>query len=277
MAPVETRQAQQPTELYCEATHLRYLQAGERGPAVVLLHGWSAFKELWWSTLCALAPHTRAFAPDMPGHGGSTLGDCRRMEHLVERIDRFIAARGLDSIILIGHSMGGNAAVELALRRPQLVQRLVLVAPAADVARLPLYTRAYLDASHGWTVLRLSMIAQHYLGVYGQRIPHNHGGGLVLPALRRFAYHARHDAVGLRATLDALFANPIGSRMTDIRMPTLVITGQFDPLVPPALSRRVAKAIPGAQFAVVPGAGHNPMDERPHEFERILLEFLDVK
>ena len=71
-----------------------------------------------------------------------------------------------------------------------------------------------------------------------------------------------------------LFANPIGARMTAVQAPTLVISGEFDPLVPPALSRRVAEAIPGARYAVVRRAGHNPMDERPRAFERVLLEFL---
>jgi pimeloyl-ACP methyl ester carboxylesterase len=59
-------------------------------------------------------------------------------------------------------------------------------------------------------------------------------------------------------------------------VPTLVISGEFDPLVPPALSRRVAEAIPGARYAEIRGAAHNPMDERPREFTRILLDFLDL-
>jgi len=71
-----------------------------------------------------------------------------------------------------------------------------------------------------------------------------------------------------------MFANPIGPRMAEVRVPTLVISGEFDPLVPPPLSQQVAHTIPGARYAVVRGAAHNPMDERPREFARILLDFL---
>ena len=61
----------QPAEAFCEKTRLSYIETGAAGPTVVFLHGWSAFKELWWATLLALAPHAHAYALDMPGHGDS--------------------------------------------------------------------------------------------------------------------------------------------------------------------------------------------------------------
>jgi pimeloyl-ACP methyl ester carboxylesterase len=255
---------------------MAYLHAGEAGPAVVLLHGWSAFKEIWWSTMQALAPRVRVFAPDMPGHGDTPLKGSSRMDLIAARVAQFCAARRLDQIMLAGHSMGGNVALELALARPDLVRRLVLADPAADPASMPSYTRSYLNSSRGWAALRASMALARPLSLVGARVPHAHGGGIVLPALRRVSYWARHDADALRAVLDGLFANPIGARLAEVHQPTLVITGEFDPLVPPALSKRVAEAIPGARFEVVRGAAHTPMDERPREFARILLEFFDI-
>lgn len=268
--------ALKPVESFCQATNMAYLHAGERGPAVVLLHGWSAFKEIWWSTMLALAPHARVYAPDMPGHGDTPLQGSVRMGHIAERVGRFCAARGLGEIALVGHSMGGNVALELALARPDMVRRLALADPAAEPAGMPLYTRSYLDRSRGWAALRASLALARPLSQVGGRVPHNHSGGIVLPALRRVSYWARHDADALRALLDGLFANPIGPRLAEVRQPTLVISGEFDPLVPPALSRRVAQAIPGARYAVIRGAAHTPMDERPREFARVLLEFLEV-
>jgi len=243
---------------------------------VVLLHGWSAFKELWWSTLLALAPHSRAFAPDMPGHGGSPLHGSIRMDLVARRVADFCAAHNLESITLVGHSMGGNVALELALARPDLVRQLVLVDPAAQTKDLPLFTRSYLDEVVGWAALRTSMALARRVGIVGQWVPHDHKGGLMLPALRRVTYLARHDADALRALLDGLFANPIGARLAAVRVPTLVISGEFDPLVPPALSQRVADAIPGARYMVIRGAAHNPMDERPREFAQALLDFLNL-
>jgi 3-oxoadipate enol-lactonase len=268
------RTTDQPVESFCETTRLSYLTAGASGPVVLLLHGWSAFKEIWWSTLAALAPHARVFAPDMPGHGDSPLHGSVRMGQIAARIADFCAARRLDSIVLAGHSMSGNVALELALARPDLVRRLVLVDPAAQTKDLPLYTRSYLGAERGWAALRVGLALARPLALVGQHVPHAHSGGFVLPALRRVAYMTRHDASALRVLLDNLFANPIDGRLADVRVPTLVISGEFDPLVPPALSRRVADAIPGARYAVIRGTAHNPMDERPREFARVLLEFL---
>ncbi len=265
-----------PAEAFCNITNLSYLQAGDGGPAVVLLHGWGAFKEIWWSTLLALAPYVRAYAPDMPGHGDSPLQGNIRMSHLAARIAQFCAARGLERFALVGHSMGGNVALELVLARPDLVERLVLADPAAQPSDLPAYTRSYLGPATGWAALRASIALARPLSLVGYRVPHAHGGGVVLPALRRAAYMARHDAAALRALLEGLFANPIGRRLAEVRAPTLVISGEFDPLVPPVLSQRVAAAIPGARYAVIRGAAHTPMDERPREFARLLLEFLNI-
>jgi 3-oxoadipate enol-lactonase len=265
-----------PVEAFCEKTRLSYIEAGASGPTIVLLHGWSAFKELWWSTLLALAPHAHAYAPDMPGHGDSPLLGSASMRQIAERIERFCAMRGDDRIVLVGHSMGGNIALELTLARPDLVERLVLVDAAVQPAEMPMYTRSYLDQTFGWAVLRTSMAAARQIGLVGRFVPHVHQGGVVLPALRRVTYMARHDADALRTLLDSLFENPIGPRLAEVRVPTLVISGEFDPLVPPPLSRRVAAAIPGARFTVIRHAAHNPMDERPREFNAVLLDFLGL-
>jgi pimeloyl-ACP methyl ester carboxylesterase len=267
----------QPVEAFCEETRLSYIEAGAVGPTVVLLHGWSAFKELWWSTLLALAPHAHAYAPDMPGHGDSPLLGSISMRQIAERIERFCAMRGDDRVVLVGHSMGGNIALELTLARPDLVEQLVLVDAAVQPAEMPMYTRSYLDQTFGWAVLRTSMAAARQISLVGRFVPHTHQGGVVLPALRRVMYMARNDANAMRVLLDRLFENPIGPRLADLRVPTLVISGEFDPLVPPPLSRRVAAAIPGAQFAVIRRAAHNPMDERPREFNAVLLDFLGLQ
>jgi pimeloyl-ACP methyl ester carboxylesterase len=267
----------QPVEAFCEETHLSYIEAGAAGPTVVLLHGWSAFKELWWSTLLALAPHAHAYAPDMPGHGDSPLLGSTSMRQIAERIERFCTIRGDNRIMLVGHSMGGNIALELTLARPDLVEQLVLVDAAVQPAEMPVYTRSYLDQTFGWAVLRTSMAAARQISLVGRFVPHAHQGGVVLPALRRVTYMARNDADAMRVLLDRLFENPIGPRLADVRVPTLVISGEFDPLVPPLLSQHVAAAIPGAQYAVIRRAAHNPMDERPREFNAVLLDFLGLQ
>jgi 3-oxoadipate enol-lactonase len=274
MSDVATQQAGPTTHF--DARHgLSYLRAGDGGQAVVLLHGLGAFKELWWSTLLALAPHYRAFAPDMPGHGDSPLAHKGQMAGMAQLIAEFCADHGLERIALVGHSMGGNVALELALLRPDLVERLVLVDAAANAPGLmPLPVNPLLCVTYGWPVLRISQQIRRIMEPLGRRVSHTHGGGWVRPLLRRQAYAATLDPAGQYALLQGLFANPLLERVAGLRVPTLVVSGQLDTLIPLAHSRRLAKIIPKARLAIIPGAIHNPMDERPRAFARILLGFL---
>jgi pimeloyl-ACP methyl ester carboxylesterase len=266
----------QPTEAFCDATQLSYLQIGAGANAFLLLHGIGASKEIWWSAMIALAPLGRIFALDLPGHGHSPLLAAASMAQIATRAADFCDAQGLTAITLIGHSMGGNIALELVLARPALVRRLVLADPAAQAAELPIYTNSTrANSFYRWAALRTSMMLGQRVGRVGRFVPRWLRGGFVLPALRRASYLARHDVGAMHQQLDSLVANPIGARLAEVRAPTLVISGELDPLVPPAHSRRVAEAIAGARYAVVRRAGHNPMDERPREFEQILLNFFE--
>lgn len=266
----------QPTEAFCHTARLSYLHIGSTGPTIVLLHGWGAFKELWWATLTALAPYARLFAIDMPGHGQSPIDNTRRMEHIAQRVEQFCIAQQVEKMVLVGHSMGGNAAIELTLRQASLVQSLVLVDAAANTGQMPLYIRSYRNNMITWSILRLGVLLTKQFQPIGKQVPHLHGGGIIRPALRRIAYHADHDVTALHILLHNLMSNPINTRLADIQVPTLVISGQFDTLVPPAMSRATAKAIPGAQYQVIPGSSHNPMDEKPIDFVRVLAQFLHL-
>lgn len=263
-----------PTEAFCDVSRLCYsvIGAGER--AIVLLHGWGDTKEIWRATLAALAARARVFALDLPGHGGSPRDGAERMRHVAARAAAFCAAQGIDQIALVGHSMGGNVALELTLTHPHLVERLTLVAPAALVAAMPPYTRFYLHDWYGWAALRASLLFFRGIDTLAHQWRPIASMERILPGLRRSAYAAHHDPEGLHRLLNGLFANSLEGRLDQVRVPTLVISGDLDAVVPAALSRQVASAIPGAQFILMRGALHHPMDEQPEAFQRVLLEFL---
>ncbi len=260
---------------YHDRHGIGYLTAGTTGPAIVFLHGWGAFKELWWSTLRDLGRDYRCFALDMPGHGESQIGRADRIEAIAELVATFCYDLDLTAITLVGHSMGGSVAVELTLRYPELVQRLALIDAAVDAYRMPAYTRTYLLPTVGWTTFRLTQAIGRTFRPLGRRIPHEHGGGWIRPWLRRASYLATFDPEGLYRILRSLFATRADDRLQQIRAPVLVMTGQFDSLAPPAHARRLAAAIPGAQYVMIPASLHNPMDERPRAFTRELRRFLE--
>lgn len=263
------------TESFCDASRLCYSVAGAGKRAVVLLHGWADTKEIWRSTLAALASRARVFALDLPGHGGSPRDGAERMQHVAARAATFCDAQGIDRIALVGHSMGGNVALELTLTHPHLVERLALAAPAALVSAMPPYTRFYLHNRYGWAALRASLFFYRGIDALSRHWRPIAGLERILPGLRRSAYAKRHDPEGLRRLLTGLFANSLEDRLDQVRVPTLVISGNLDVIAPAKLSRRVASAIPGAQFILIRGALHHPMDEQPEAFQRVLLEFLD--
>jgi pimeloyl-ACP methyl ester carboxylesterase len=197
------------------------------------------------------------------------------MPSLAELMLAFCGARGLTTVTLVGHSMGGNIALELTLLCPQLVSHLVLVDAASDMQlRVATEIDPALWNTYGWPALRLGQQIRRLMRPLGESIPHQHGGGLLRPFLRRQAIASTHDPEAQLALIAGLFSNPIGERAKLVQCPTLVVSGQFDSLVPAAASRRLAASIHGARYAEIPGAMHNPMDERPALFERVLLTFL---
>lgn len=256
------------------ARDMAFLQAGDSGPVVVMLHGWGAFKELWWSTLRSLGRDHRCYAIDFPGHGGSPIGRADSIAGLAEAVAGFCDDLGLREFVLMGHSMGGSVACEIALRRPELVRRLVLVDAAVDAHLMPSFSRAYLLPRSGWALFRLMLLGARISSPIGARVPDEHGGGWVRPWLRRGSRLAGFEPEPLYRLYRSLFAARAGESLRRIAVPTLVVSGQLDTVVPPSHSRRVAQIIPGARYVEIPGALHNPMDERPRSFERAVRTFL---
>lgn len=254
---------------------LSYLEAGS-GTAVLLLHGWAAFKEIWWGTLRALAPRYRGVALEWPGHGTSpALEQVRGLDDLVELAARACAELGLAQVVAVGHSLGGRVAALLALAHPDLVTRLVLVDAALDPAYLAPFCRRMLELRAVERSVRLSRRLSAALRRVVASVPHEHGGGLIRPLLRRIYFNGLADPRALHAYVTALYAESLDQRLSAIRQPTLVVTGARDPLVHPAQARRAAQTIPQARLCVIPGAFHTPMDEQPAAFQRALLDFLE--
>jgi pimeloyl-ACP methyl ester carboxylesterase len=258
-----------------ESLGISYLCAGDHGPVVVLLHGWGAFKELWWMTLRDLGRDHRCFALDFPGHGGSPIRGTDTIIRLADAVAAFCDDLGLREIALFGHSMGGCVAAELALRRPDLLRGLILVDAAVDAQHMPPYAHTYLHPQVGWPALRVSQMLGRAFRPLGRRVPHEHGGGWLRPWMRRASYLATFDPDGLHRQLRSLFASQGGDRLAQIAAPTMVISGQLDAVVPAPLSRRLTTRIPGARYVEIPAAMHNPMDERPQAFCRVARGFLD--
>ncbi|HVR43262.1 MAG TPA: alpha/beta fold hydrolase [Thermoanaerobaculia bacterium] len=232
--------------------HSFWVREGGRGTPVVLLHGLSGSSRWWDRNLDALSERHRVLAVDLVGFGrnrrlvGSRLP--LSFEETAALLGRWLDGDPAEPVHLVGHSMGGLAAIELAARRPDRVRSLTLVASTG----VPFV----LDPQPHLAALRHPPIE---LIRFGPR--------LALDALR-----AGPASIAL-ASARLLLADARDA-MSRIRMPTLLVWGESDPIVPLRYAHAIREWIPHARLEVVEGAGHVPMWDRAREFDRLLLRFL---
>jgi len=246
------------------------------GPAILFICGYSADNLYWNLQLEAFSHDFTVIVFDNRGIGWSSRG---REAFAIERFARD-AAGLLDTLEIphahvVGHSMGGMIAQELALRHPQRVDRLVL---AGTMARLPAAGRfagpQWADILEKCGVEAFARTAM--LRSYSQRFFEERWKDAV--ALRDvYVAHLRAiplDPDMLRAQYEAILAHDTSTRMGEIRAPTLVIVGREDTLAPPSLSHELARGIPGARLEILDSAAHALNIEAPDAFNRAVERFL---
>ncbi len=226
-----------------------YYRVAGRGAVVLLVHGLSGSAQWWSKTLPALAAYYRVYALDLAGFGGSQAGEPFELQTASNQIITFLDGLGLEKASLVGHSMGGFIVADLAAHHPERVEKLALV----DAAALP-FEDGLLEMGLG-------------LALAVWKIP-----PAFWPVFLADAYRAGPRTLWRAAT--ALLAADIACDLGLIQADTLVIWGQQDHLVPLSLGLELARRLPQARLEIIPRAAHNPMLERPVEFNRLLLDFL---
>ena len=257
------------------------IDVGE-GPVVVLVHGLGGNWQNWLEVIPALheAGH-RAIALDLPGFGHSEMPrDPISIPGYALTIDAVVDALGVEGpVAVVGNSMGGFIAAELAISRPQRVERLVLVSAAAlwnEQARArPLVVASKVSRFYaplivsGWEVIaRLPRLRNEALKSAGIRNPTRISAPLAYELLSGAGKPGFVDA------LQALYDYRIRDRLPEIACPTLVVWGADDPLVPLRHAFEYEDLIPDARATVFPQTGHAPMLEQPERFNAALLSFL---
>ncbi|MFC7137082.1 alpha/beta fold hydrolase [Halobaculum litoreum] len=271
-----------------DGVRVRYHVAGEGrdGVPVVLLHGGGLDEAAlsWRETFPALADVRPVYALDWPGYGGSDRPDAPySIPYYRDTLAGFLDAVGLDRVALVGVSMGGGAALGYTLDAPDRVDRLVLVDSYGLGGRIPggplgyLFTRLPFVTDLAWAALRRSRLLLWVAlrGIVGS-------GDAVTPALLDDAVRAvrRGDAGRSFTAFQRSEVGPTGlrtnyvDRLPDLTVPTLVVHGEADPLVPVAWAVRAGTLIPDATTRVLPDCGHWPPRECPDRFLELVEEFL---
>jgi 3-oxoadipate enol-lactonase len=238
------------------------------GPPVVLVHGYPLDGAMWSGVARAMSGRFRVLKPDLPGRGETAAPSDGSIEGHAD----FLAAI-LDGLAvpagLAGFSMGGYAALALARRRPQWLRALALVdtrASADDEAGRARRDEAIaLVRAQGVAPIAEAMVPRLLS-------PASLEKGDLVERLRRIILRQTADTVA--ADLSAMRDRPDArSSLPQIGVPTLVLVGEEDALTPPADSRLMAEAIPGAKLVAVPEAGHLAPMERPGAVATALGDF----
>lgn len=250
-----------------------YVEAGA-GEPVVLIMGFSGDHTAWGLVFRALAAHHRVIAFDNRGAGRTDAPDAPYSIPMMAG-DTFglMDALSVESAHLIGVSMGGMIAQEMALARPLRVRSLHL---GGTLARPDAYLLA-LNAS--WREMRLALGREAMLRALGPwlfaRVTYEERPELVEAAVQNLvASLSPQPLVGFLRQSQAVAAHDTSERLVAIRCPTLVSVGEEDILTPPRFSRELAALIPGAMLRVLPRAGHGHFLERADLFAPLSLDFV---
>ncbi len=244
------------------------------GTPLLFLHGIGGNRRNWSDQLRALQPRWRAAAWDARGYGDSEDGpDDSRFGDFAADALRVLDHLAAPRAIVVGLSMGGLIAVDLAQRAPERIAALVLCDTSPGLRRnmSPEELERFLDARRrplleGRTPAEIA--PELARGLVGPETPPDRVALLVdslsrlrpRPYLRTIEVVSRHDEAYDLAAIAA---------------PTLVICGEADRLTPPAIGRALAAAIPGATYAEIPRAGHPSNLEQPAAFNAALMAFLE--
>lgn len=211
-------------------------------------------------------------ALDQRNHGDSPHDPVMNYEVMAADVAEFVNAQGVGPVMLVGHSMGGKAAMEFGLRYPGLVEKLVVV----DIAPkgYPPWHEGILEALCG---LDLSAFTtrRRIEEALAHSIPELAVRQFLLKNLRQEAdgaYHWRFGLAGIRANYPTLAGNL--SAVGQFRGPTLFIAGSLSDYINPSDLAWIRQAFPGAEMAIIDGAGHWVHAEAPDRFTQVLVHFL---
>ena len=250
---------------------LEYDDVGKVTP-LLMIHGYPLDRTLWRSQIEGLQGVARLIAPDLRGFGQS--GDAPEtmtMDDYASDLKALVDSLSLEQVVLCGLSMGGYVAFAFLAQYPQAVKGLILAntraAADSEQAREGRYASVKRAFDEGVPSIAEAMLPKMLTEDTLANRP------ILVTDVRSMM--ARQRATGVAAALRGMAARPDrGEALGSIDVPTLIITGGADALIPVSESEAMAKAIPGSRLVVIPGAAHLSNVEKPEAFNTAVEEFL---
>jgi len=252
---------------------LAFDRKGPPGHPVLLLHGIGGGRAIWAGTLDALAlAGYDAMALDLPGYGGSQGTAPGGVEHMANSVIGMLDELRLPSVALVGHSMGGMVAQEIAAIAPQRLSALVLACTSSA------FGKPDGKWQEGFVAQRLAPLDQGLgmLGLAARLVP-SMTGPRADPAGLALAHQvmAAVPEATYRRVLTAIAAFDRRASLGQISVPTLCLCAELDQTAPPEMMRRMAERIAGAKYLEIAMGGHIANVEQPRAFNQALIDFLN--
>lgn len=253
-----------------------YLEAGS-GEPVVLVHGGGAGADAfgnWTTTIAELSKRYRVFALDMIGFGKTEVPADPAYVYSQEARDAhlagFVEALGIGAVHLVGNSMGGLTSLGASLLRPDLCRKLVLMGSAG--IRIPMSPELLSIVQYDFTVAGMTRIVE---GLTGPDfvVPEGLVEYRYNLTLGKDAQRAYEGIIAWQRANGGLHTDE--ERIARVSVPTLVVAGKSDLVVPLTAAYRFLELIPQSWGVIMPRCGHWPMIEYPVEFSRIVINFIE--
>lgn len=273
-----------PSSLTIHGHDVAYRLAGDGDEAILLIHGMAGSSDTWRHVMPTLAKDHLVLAPDLPGHGASSkhAGDYSLGAYANTLRDLLI---GLDveRVTVVGTSLGGGVAMQLAYQHPELCERLVLmssgglgreVSPLLRLLSLP-GSELVLKVAVPSFVRDRGNTVRHWLGSKGV---HSHKMDEMWRAYASLGDDATRQAFlrTLRSVIDTggQSVNAEDRLYLTDTVPTMIIWGDEDPIIPVSHAERARAAMPNCRVEILPGVGHFAQVEASNQVIELLYDFI---
>lgn len=274
----------QTTMIHGRELAYREAGAGEGKPTVLLIHGIAGSSNTWREMIPRLEDHFHVIAPDLPGHGESSLEfDDYSLGSMASALRDLLVVKGVTRCTVIGQSLGGGVALQFVYQYPEFCERIALIDSGG------------LGKEVSW-ILRMLAVPGAGLLLSGAAAPMFVNAG---KSVRRFFQdkgiraasmdeswaafeslgrpgHRRAFFKTLRSVVDNTGQAVSAANRFHLagQLPVQLIWGDRDPIIPVSHGHATHEAIPGSRLAIIPGVGHYPHVENPTAVERVLLDFM---
>ena len=270
-----------------QLTHIIYAPTpywiiGTQGAPMILLHGGGGSIEVWVYTVRELAQHYRVFAFDMVGTGLSDKPVVPySLDYQLQFVSKFLDILDIQQASFIGHSMGGSIALKLALESPERVQKLGLISSFGLGREIDIYDRLLAAFPAIANLIPPSRSGVRWVLNSCVHNPKSVPEEWVEIGFQRFNLPGQREALMSLLTTNLDFwgvrrevFSPIVQQLEHIKVPTLVIWGKQDSIIPVAHAYVASQKIPNASLHIFERCGHWPQVEYPKEFNHLVSEFL---